>query len=484
MRTTREKGTGSLRRRGRLLPAVIGVLCAVTIAAGVTVVELLPGRLVLWRPAAIAARRLAEATPVLDPATGATGDAGAATAAGVSQALAPVLSSPVFGPSLGVLVTNLTTGQVLYSSNANAGFTPASTNKVATAVAALKVLGPAARLTTKVVTGAGSDSIVLVGGGDPTLSAGHPPAADYPQPATLTELARATARALLAHGERSVQLGYDTSLYTGPGLAPGWSQSYITTGNVSVITPLEVDQGRVTSAGTPVDDESSGGLRAADPAQEAANVFAGYLAADGVSVQGAVQSVTAPAGATTVASVQSPPLAEVVQWMLEQSNNVIAENLARQVAIATGQPASFSGAAAAVTAVLRGLGVSGVLQLYDGSGLSPDDKIAPAVLVQLIRLAATSPRLRPVLTGLPVEGFSGTLLTGGSVFGGGGGAGLGVVRAKTGNLSNVTALAGSAYAQNGQVLAFAVMADQVPNETSAATQMVDVADALAGCGCN
>jgi serine-type D-Ala-D-Ala carboxypeptidase/endopeptidase (penicillin-binding protein 4) len=471
-----------LHRRSHLLPAVIGVLCAVLIAAGLTVVRLLPGRLVLWRPAAVATHRLAGTTPVLDPATGATAASDGATAAGVSQALAPVLSSPVFGQSLGVLVTNLATGQVLYASNAAAGFTPASTNKLATAVAALNVLGPAARLTTKVVTGA-SGSVVLVGGGDPTLAAGYLPAADYPQPATLTELASQAARALLARGERSVQLGYDTSLYTGPGFAPSWSQSYVTSGNVSTITSLEVDQGRVTSAGTPEDDEASGGLRSANPAQLAADVFAEYLADDGVTVRGAVQPVTAPPGAATLASVQSPPLSEIVQWMLEESNNVIAENLARQVAIATGQPASFSGAAVAVTSVLRGLGVTGELQLYDGSGLSPDDKIAPAVLVQLIKLATTTPRLRSVLTGLPVEGFSGTLAPGGSLFGGGGGAGLGVVRAKTGNLNNVVALAGSTYAQNGQLLAFAVMADQVPDETSAATQMVDLADVLAGCGC-
>ncbi|MGH3305078.1 MAG: D-alanyl-D-alanine carboxypeptidase, partial [Streptosporangiaceae bacterium] len=185
MRTTHEKGTESLRHRSRLLPAVIGVLCAVTIAAGLTVVSLLPGRLALWRPPAVATRRLAGAAPVLGTATGAVGDAGGATAAGVSRALAPVVSSAALGQSLGVLVTNLATGQVLYASNASAGFTPASTNKLATAVAALKVLGPAARLTTRVVTGAGSGAVVLVGGGDPTLAAGRPPAADYPQPATL-----------------------------------------------------------------------------------------------------------------------------------------------------------------------------------------------------------------------------------------------------------------------------------------------------------
>jgi len=476
-----------LRRRSRLVAALIAGLCALTIAAGLTVIRLLPPRLALWRPPSIAAARLAGPTPVLGPATGSADGSGGVTPAGLTQALAPVVDSQAFGPALGVLVANLATGQVLYSSNGSSGFTPASTNKLATSVAALEVLGPQARFTTRVVTGASPGSIVLVGGGDPTLAAGSPPASEYPQPATLAELAASTAKALRASGQQSVQLGYDTSLYTGPGLGPGWSYGDVTGGNVSVITPLEVDQGRVTQSGQPQDEELSGGLRSADPAGQGATVFAGLLSADGITVRGTASEVTAPAGAATVASVQSPPLASIVQLMLEQSNNVIAENLARQVAIATHQPASFSGGAAAVTSVLRGLGVTGQLTLFDGSGLSPDDQIAPLALVQLIRLAATDQRLRPVLTGLPVEGFSGTLGPGGSVFGIAGPAGLGVVRAKTGNLSTVAALAGSAYARNGQLLAFAVMADQVPAAPGAlgraATAMVSLAGVLAGCGC-
>src|SRR6185437_14944671 len=98
----------------------------------------------------------------------------------------------------------------------------------------LSVLGPAARFTTRVAAGP-AGSIVLVGGGDPTLAAGRPPAGDYPQPATL--------RALHARGRSSVRLGYDASLFTGPPLAPGWPMAYISTGNVTAITALEVDQG-------------------------------------------------------------------------------------------------------------------------------------------------------------------------------------------------------------------------------------------------
>ncbi len=376
---------------------------------------------------------------------------------------------------------------MLYESNATLGFAPASTAKLATSIAALQVLGPSARFATTVVTGAGGRSIVLVGGGDPTLAAGPPPATDYPQPATLRELAKRTAQALIARGWHSVRLGYDASLYTGPSLGPAWPASYVTTGNVSAITALSVDQGRVTPSGAPADDESSGGPRAADPAAVAAASFAGFLAADGIRVSGTASVVTAPAHASTLASVQSPPLTQIVQWMLEESNNVIAENLARHVAIAMGQQPSFSGGAAAVTSVLHSLGVTGALTLYDGSGLSPDDRIAPATLVQLISVAASHAKLRPVLTSLPVEGFSGTLMQGGSVFGLGGKSGLGVVRAKTGNLSTVAALAGTTYARNGQLIAFAVMADQISNAPGAlqraATAMVNVASALAGCGC-
>jgi D-alanyl-D-alanine carboxypeptidase/D-alanyl-D-alanine-endopeptidase (penicillin-binding protein 4) len=137
--------------------------------------------------------------------------------------------------------------------------------------------------------------------------------------------------------------------------------------------------------------------------------------------------------------------------------------------------------------VLRRLGVTGEVTLYDGSGLSPQDRIAPAALVQLIRLAASRPQLGSVLTGMPVEGFSGTLGLGGSVFGLGPTAGFGVVRAKTGNLRTVASLAGTVYARSGQVFAFAVMADQIGTAPGslgrAATAMVNVASALAGCGC-
>ena len=465
--------------------AATALLCAFTIGAGVTVTRLLPARLALWREATIAAAPLAGSGQALSVATGQISDKLGVTMPGLASALTPVLNSGALGANVGALVTDLSTGQVLYSLNASTGYTPASTTKLATSVAALQVLGANARFKTTVVTGRTANSIVLVGGGDPTLAAGRPPARDYPQPATLQALAGQAAAALRDRGHRSVHLGYDTSLYAGRGFGPGWSADDASTGNVTQITPLEVDQGRLTTSGQPedADDPSNFRPRSTDPSVQAADAFAAFLRADGIRVRGSLTQVTAPAGAPTLASVSSPPLSQVIQWMLVESNNVIAENLARHIALATGAQPSFTGAAAAETTVLRRLGVSGV-QISDGSGLSHDNRITPAALVQLIGLAARHPALRSVLTGLPVYGFSGTLADApGSIFYGSAGPALGMVRAKTGNLETVIALAGVAYAKDGQLLSFAVMADKLKNLPAAGGALAGVANALASCGC-
>jgi D-alanyl-D-alanine carboxypeptidase/D-alanyl-D-alanine-endopeptidase (penicillin-binding protein 4) len=474
-------------RLRRVAVTILALLIATTMAAGAAVAYLLPARLTLWQIPRVAGHPLAAASRVLPAAGRPAGQA--VTPGGLTAQLSGTLGLPSLGPHVAAVVASLSTGQVLFARNAGSPSAPASTAKLATAVAALQVLGPGARLSTRVVAGARRSAIVLVGGGDPTLAAGSPPAADYPQPATLASLAARTARALRARHRRTVRLGYDTSRYAGPLLAPSWPPSYLATGNVSPITSLEVDQGRLTADGSPQDADDPGNFRprSLTPAADAARAFGSLLAAHGIRVHGQVRPAVAPKGGVSIARVASPPLAQIVQWMLVESNNVIAENLARQVAIATGRPATFTGAAAAVTSADRRLGVRGI-QLADGSGLSPADRITPRALVQLVTLAARQhdPGLRPAITGLPVAGFSGTLAPGGSVFGAPGPAALGVVRAKTGNLSSVAALAGLAYAKNGQLLAFAFMADHIPkNGLGQAGSAIDkLATDLAACGCH
>ncbi len=290
-----------------------------------------------------------------------------------------------------------------------------------------------------------------------------------------------------------MRLSFDATRFGGPLAARGWKPlgtpgNYVTSGNVTPITGLEVDQGRLTASGAPEDADDPGNYRprSSSPSVDAAHAFARFLGKDGITVRGTPRADRhRPRSAAELAAVQSPPLAAIVQQMLTESNNVIAETLARQVAVATGRPGTFAGAAAAVMAVDARLKVTG-LRLNDGSGLSPLDRITPRALVALITLAArTGPgRLRSVITGLPVAGFSGTLGPG-SFFGPFGHAALGAVRAKTGNLTHVATLAGLAYTSGGQILAFAFMGNDIASKlgTQPELTLAELATTLAGCGC-
>jgi D-alanyl-D-alanine carboxypeptidase/D-alanyl-D-alanine-endopeptidase (penicillin-binding protein 4) len=478
-----------VRRTRTAALATLALLNVVTLTAGLVVAHMLPPRLARLHVAVTATKPIVMPAPVLKPA-GVNAAAGLPTKTGLSSLLDAVLPAAKTGPDVGIQVSDAQTGQVLYSSNAKSLATPASTTKVITAVAALATLGASARFSTSVRRVGGT--IVLVGGGDPTLAVNAYPSWDYPRPATLARLAASTAKALTARGQRTVRLGYDTSLFSGPQLAPGWTGSDVSTGNVTPITALEADQGRLTAGGSleDSDDPVNYRPRTADPLGKTTAAFAELLRKDGIRVTGTARPVTAPAAAPTLATVHSPTVAAMAGQMLLESNNVIAEVLARHVALALGKPATFAGAAAADLAEVRKLGVFTPISLVDGSGLSPKDGIAPETLVRVLAVAARTAKLSAAITGLPVAGFTGTLSTGDSVFGAIGsfarGAARGVVRAKTGNLTAVASLAGLAYDRNGRLLIFAIMAPRVPGAgmLQAAANAIDTAAAgLAACGC-
>jgi serine-type D-Ala-D-Ala carboxypeptidase/endopeptidase (penicillin-binding protein 4) len=483
-----------VRRTRTTALVVLALLNVFTLAAGLVVARMLPPRLARLHVPVTATRAVVNATPVL-AAIGTLGPrvqaTSSPTAAGLASMLGAALPAGATGPGVGIEVADAGSGQVLYAANAGTQATPASTTKIVTAVTALAALGPAARFST--TARLAGDTVVLVGGGDPTLAVNGYPSSDYPRPATLAQLAAGTARALKAQGRHSVRLGYDTALYSGPDMAQGWTNALISTGNVTPIVALEADQGRLALDGALEDDDDALNFRprTTDPAGLTAAAFAALLARDGISVTGKPGESAAPASAPVLATVSSPPLVAMVDQMLQESNNVIAENLARHVAIALGLPATFTGAARAEQAELRRLGITTPASLVDGSGLSPLDAIAPETLILVLRLAASTPNLSGAVAGLPVAGFSGTLSAGGSVFGdiGGsaGGTARGVVRAKTGNLATVATLAGLVYDKSGDLLLFAIMAPQVPsaNQLQQAANAIDAAAAgLATCGCS
>ncbi len=174
--------------------------------------------------------------------------------------------------------------------------------------------------------------------------------------------------------------------------------------------------------------------------------------------------------------------------MLSTSDNDLAEALAHLVAHASGQPADFPGGVTAVIAAVQALGLpTDRLRLYDGSGLSVQTRVEPVVLGRVLVLAASAehPQLRPILTGLAVAGFTGTLepprfdAPGTS-------PAAGLVRAKTGTLTGVSAMAGSVEDAAGRMLVFVFVADHVPagGALPARAALDRLATAVAGCGCS
>ncbi len=389
----------------------------------------------------------------------------------VRRSLGRLTQAKRLGSRVAVVVADAE-GRVAYREGPRV-VTPASTMKLLTSLAALEVVGADHRFTTEVVRQGGR--ITLVGGGDPLLARKADPSA-YPQQADLTGLARDTARALRGDGVRAVRLGYDDSLFTGPAGSPAWQPDYLPDDVVSPITALWVDEGR---------ERAELSARSADPSAAAAGFFADQLRAQGIKVRGAVGSTQARG--RSVASAQSAPLDQIVQHVLEFSDNEGAEVLARQVAVAEGRPASFTGAARAVEDVLGRLGVPlDDAVIHDGSGLSRQDRLRPTTLLDVLATAARRPEVGGVLSGLPVAGFSGSLGYRFDVPGSD--QGLGRVRAKTGTLvaGGVHGYAGVVATRDDTLLTFVAIADKVKpiNTDFVRSRLDEIASALAGCRCS
>ncbi|RMI41356.1 D-alanyl-D-alanine carboxypeptidase/D-alanyl-D-alanine endopeptidase [Streptomyces triticirhizae] len=399
------------------------------------------------------AERLAGTVPaapaVLSPLDG---SAAAPSPQALTRTLTPLLEADALGDEATGSVVDVATGDVLFERGATEGHAPASTVKVLTAVAALDALGPEHRLTTRTVVDADGERVYLVGGGDTTLTAND-----------LQGLADRTARALADRGVESVRVAYDVSAY------PAETHPIGVNSNIAPIVPLQVNAGRL-------DDSDHGPAdRSTDPARDAAEAFAERLTTAGIEVDGRVGERTAPDSAEGLAEHRSAPVASLVERMLTDSDNDLAEALARMTALASDEPGTARGLSRALTSRAEALGAPlDSVRIVDASGLDRDGRVSAGLLTAVLAAAADPgrPELRPALTGLPVAGFTGTLSN--RYAEGDGADGAGVVRAKTGTLTGVNTLAGTATTADGRVLAFAFMAADT-QDAQAAQEALDVA---------
>lgn len=169
--------------------------------------------------------------------------------------------------------------------------------------------------------------------------------------------------------------------------------------------------------------------------------------------------------------------------MMNESDNVMAESIAREVAAQLHRPQSFDGGVDAVTSQLEGVGIDmSAAKLVDSSGLSTDDRLTARILDEVVNLAAgnTEPAMRPLVDLLPIAGGSGTLSNRYLDTAAGRDA-AGWLRAKTGSLTGTNALAGIVTDDNGRVLTFALISNNAG--PTGRTAIDELAAVLRSCGC-
>lgn len=368
---------------------------------------------------------------------------------------------------------------VLYAKDETKPRTPASVTKVLTAAAALSAIGGETRLATTTDFDADTNTLTLTAGGDVLLSAGDSDPGSVNGHAGLRTLAEDTAAALKDQNITEVALNLDTSRYVGEDFDSGWSRSDIAKGVITPIQPIMVDTAYVGSKNA----EWRG--RSEHPAKDAFSIFEEELKKTGITVTEEAdqsESETPSENPKELARVESATISEIVEYALVHSDNVVAEVLGNEVAIAQGMPGSLENGPKGVIAALEDSVDLGQTKLNDTSGLDYGNRISPHDLTTVLQASVVAKdSLSSLISYFPVGGLTGTLT---DRFAADPNA-AGVVHAKTGTLSTVTSLAGGVLDADGRYLVFSVQIDGVDKGKilEARKTVDDVVSALSDCGC-
>ncbi len=349
-------------------------------------------------------------------------------------------------------VINANTGEVLFDRSADVAAPPASVLKVLTAAAAIATIGPDFQMATRVYEGSIPGSIVLVGRGDPTLSA-LPVGSESVYPGA-PKLANLAALTLAKWNETHAADDPITSIildstYWSPSdkWDSSWERSEQTQGYHSEVTALMVDGDRANPA-------ASTSPRSTDPITRAGAAFRTAL---GLDSSVTMSSGSALDGATKLAEVKSQPIRTLLPQMLLPSDNTLAEMIARVISRETNGGGTSASLAGIIPAALGnfGLDTSGVI-IRDGSGLSALNLVSPTFVAELmVKVLGGEDGLNLVRDAMPVAGESGSLA---SRFSGANSIARGSVIAKTGWIKTSRTLAGMVTAADGTPLTFAFYA--------------------------
>ena len=326
------------------------------------------------------------------------------------MAASPTLSNP------SVSLIDVSTGKVVFESNANSQRKPASLMKLLSASATLRYLDPSKVFATSVALGPTPDSIVIDGEYDPWIS---------------------------MNSKEAIKMGR-TSFYA----LASRGLSAVTKKSEEPVKKLQVYYNDLFS-------------------KDVAN-FKAYYKKRGVS---ATMIYVSEAKAKSLATEQivystSPTVKEIMNWFLVWSDNIVSERMARLAAKAAGNDFNEKGVAKTFDKVLTELGINpSRIIIKDASGLSKENKLTANILSQLLYKIHSDPVYSQLIGGLPVSGKTGTLS---KRYIESAPQAVGLVKAKTGTLSGTVSLAG--YVQSGdREYAFTIIADQI-GRTNAASE--------------
>jgi serine-type D-Ala-D-Ala carboxypeptidase/endopeptidase (penicillin-binding protein 4) len=359
------------------------------------------------------------------------------------------------GPADGAYVYDLTTKQALFSERAATMRPPASVEKLYTATTALAQMGASTRLATSVYGvgrmapgGVWEGSLYLRGGGDPTFGTSafirrHYDGVGASVSSLVAQLVQ-TDHIHLVTGSIEGDESYFDSLRGEPSSGYAWDPFLEGT-----LSALAFNRGETGSEHGPH-----------APAAFAARGLANALKAAGVSVQGRSGAATTPAGAATLAQVQSPTIAQLLGLMLPPSDNFFAETLVKDLGARYGGAGTTAAGAAVVSNTIGTLlGIHP--HVVDGSGLSEEDRTSPYQVAELLVGLAGTPIGAVLREHMAVAGRTGTLElrmrnTGAA----------GRCQGKTGTLTGVSNLVGYCQAADGHTLVFAIFTDNIPTESA------------------
>ena len=333
---------------------------------------------------------------------------------------------------------------------------PASVQKLITAAAALAVADPDERMVTQVLTdaevadGVLDGTVWVVGSGDPLIMTQSYADSHRRQPQLRTPM-EDLADQIVGLGVESLsgQLIADESRYDTTRFPETWPQRYIDRLHSGPLSALSLNDG-ITGFTTAL-------TAAEQPARWFVSTLVDLLRVRGVAVDADLVVSTAPSGMTEIARLTSPPMIEIIQQMLRESDNTTAELVLREVGLrSAGEGSTPAGAAAAARIVSEMLPSQPSPVVMDGSGLDRGNLVTCSLLAALIdRLGTDS----AVLAGLPIAAETGTLSHRFDEH-----PVAGRLHAKTGLLTGVNSLAGYLETDSGTIV-FAQILNNVPADS-------------------